>query len=869
MADRQSATFVENGLDNAGIVNTDTRTSTRPVVAQTTIIGGVGAVAAPTPPISVSGTPPRTAPTPMVLPDDVPRTLSQVSASIALSPAVRPLPSASFTQSAVPVVPPVVTPTVVAPAPIPIQPKPIPTLPKLPNQSGDADGKHGIKQHPERYKVVSDKWSITAGTRKLEQDFGSEWEYVPVLGVNDVVVKVKGKYLISPQTLANVRGLRNPHYDIKPNGSVMGVPMGSSIPVIEVDTDKLVQLGKERDDLNHFAAVRDVVYINETEEVAPGIPKGLVDQINYTLDPKTVRPKDTFSIWNVNLNADYSMQSLLADTKQAYGQVDYGKVRQYLLGANAKINDLRRDFNTIKELYYKGTIPTSVNGAVEFTQQATGTDDAKSTGGKSFVLTEPSILTEFKRTPEEVAALTAKILADSKQAEEKATYDRLLSKWNAYGFTNDEKAYLYQKAANFSGLPLSAAQTDIGLPMVINTTGDVKGYARIANLDEVGVNPARGLAVDGVVVYPDNQWMQSIADKAGFFPNMPAYDVRVLITGSIYSYDDPNITTVPVNLETVTPAPHPTFTENIGLWSEAQIGGTYGNEQNYKEINYGWPGGDVNRVNPMPPKSHNWTRDTMVRIINRLGLPNRSVVNSLYDMRTYYGNWKALAIWWWQENQRKRATLLATARKVYEAEVKRNPNIAQLQPEAPVGGVATAPAAGTPSPVPQAQIDAAVNAAVAAALANGQAQTAAGQAVQISAATRADQITQWRSYGFTDTEKNSLKNPSGISVTTFGSWNTGPVNVTYQGRTINVNIIWLPGILNKARILDPFEREDALLSSQTMNNAVSYFGSAPTSAYFNSGKFSYWKPLNDQRKAALIALAADIKSYERTTGLFY
>jgi hypothetical protein len=95
------------------------------------------------------------------------------------------------------------------------------------------------------------------------------------------------------------------------------------------------------------------------------------------------------------------------------------------------------------------------------------------------------------------------------------------------------------------------------------------------------------------------------------------------------------------------------------------------------------------------------------------------------------------------------------------------------------------------------------------------------------------------------------------------------VNVTYQGRTINVNIIWPPGVLNKARILDPFERADELLSSQTMDRAVSYFGTSPTAAYFNNEKFNYWKPLNDTRKAALLALAQEIKSYEATTGFYY
>jgi hypothetical protein len=609
-----------------------------------------------------------------------------------------------------------------------------------------------------------------------------------------------------------------------------------------------------------------VVYIHETDEVAPGISKGLVEQINYTLNPNIARPKDTFSIWNVNLNADYSMQSLLSETKQAYGIVDYAKVRNYLLGANAKINDLRRDFNTIKELYYKGTIPTSVNGAVEFTQQATGMDDAKSTGGKSFVITEPSILVEFKRTPEEVAALTAKILADSKAAEEKAAYDALLSKWNAYGFTNDEKAYLYQKAANFVGLPLSAAQTDIGLPTVIGTTGDLKAYARIANLDEIGVNPSRGLAVDGVVVYPDNSWTPAVAEKAGFFPNMPAYDVRTLITGSVYSFDDPAATSTAVRLQTGA-STHPTFGENIPLWTDGIIGDT----QNGKELNVGWPAGVFN---PMPPDSHNWTRDTMLRIINRLGLPNRSVVNSLYDMRTYYGNWKALAIWWWQENQRKRGQLLSMARRIYDAELKRNPNIPPIQPQAVTGNTITTTTGdvrggATPN---QAQIDAAVNAAVAAALANQQAQAAAGQAQQVSIATRDQQIAQWRTYGFNDTEKQALKNPTGITYQNangMSAWTIGPVMVAYQGRTINVNIIWPPGVLNKARILDPFETNAVLLSSQTLNRATDWFGTPPSSAYFNNEKFNYWKPLNDTRKAALLALAQDIKSYETTTGLYY
>jgi len=241
-----------------------------------------------------------------------------------------------------------------------------------------------ISQNPDRYSKQGAQWVISASPdiQPIYLPIGVSLSNLkPLIKANGIVVKVGEDYLCSTNTLNEIKVSNNPHYDIVENGEVIvkdkRVTIGKTIKIIELNLTDLTNIINSRDTLNRNAGVVDVIYGPETQSV-DGVPKGIIDQINYTLDQSSDRPMDEYSIFDFygmvdymnNPNAaHYKVTPLLVQTQQADTIFDPAKLREYLIEVSDKLKLLERDFNFIQDIFYEAKIPESPRVFSE-TQQA-------------------------------------------------------------------------------------------------------------------------------------------------------------------------------------------------------------------------------------------------------------------------------------------------------------------------------------------------------------------------------------------------------------------------------------------------------------------------------------------------------------------
>lgn len=265
--------------------------------------------------------------------------------------------------------------------------------------------KKPINQNEERYITKSDRYQIsaTSSIKPLDLPFGEMPEnLLPVLTVDGIIVNVGEYKLISQATLDSIKESNNPHYDIKDNGEVKGRKIGQTIPSITLNTDKLLSVIKERDILNTVAGVTDVNYVIEGAEVVEGtgIPLNLVQQINYTLNQDVDRPMDTYTIAELNLSEEknYDITSLNIVTSQNVETniFDYDKLNEFLVGIKERMKALTGDFNTIKDIHFKGEIP---NGSPTYSITKKASSEDLQEDGDFMITYKTSELVSVEKTP--------------------------------------------------------------------------------------------------------------------------------------------------------------------------------------------------------------------------------------------------------------------------------------------------------------------------------------------------------------------------------------------------------------------------------------------------------------------------------------
>jgi hypothetical protein len=229
-----------------------------------------------------------------------------------------------------------------------------------------------INQNPDRYINEGAQWKISASKdiKPIYLPIGIPLTNLkPVIKGNGIVVKIGGDYLCSPQTLNDIKDSNNPHYDIVENGKLKvkdkEVIMGKTIKIIELDITKLQSLIDSRDFQNKQAGVVDVSYINDVDNgVVEGIPKKLIDQINYTLDSSSQRPSDKFEaidyfkMVDKGVSPHYTVIPIRTITDQQETIFDPSKLQSFIVELDAQLKLLKGDFNKLKETFFNGVIPT-------------------------------------------------------------------------------------------------------------------------------------------------------------------------------------------------------------------------------------------------------------------------------------------------------------------------------------------------------------------------------------------------------------------------------------------------------------------------------------------------------------------------------
>ena len=246
-----------------------------------------------------------------------------------------------------------------------------------------------ISQNPDRYSKVGSSWVISASKdiTPITLPIGvSLTNLKPLIKADGIIVKVGENYLCSLNTINLIKDSNNPHYDIVQNGMVMvkdkEVVVGKTIKIIELNVDNLTAIMASRDILNTNAGAMDVLYGPETDLV-DGIPQGIIDQINYTLDKVSERPKDEYSIFDFYSMVDYvnnpkaahyKITPLLVQTQQEETIFDPKKLREYLIEVGNKLKLLENDFNLIQDIFYEAKLP---NNPISYTEIEQATADVE------------------------------------------------------------------------------------------------------------------------------------------------------------------------------------------------------------------------------------------------------------------------------------------------------------------------------------------------------------------------------------------------------------------------------------------------------------------------------------------------------------
>ena len=286
-----------------------------------------------------------------------------------------------------------------------------------------------ISQNPDRYSKSGDSWVISANGDSPNKGVTPitltpttlPFKLKPYLLSDGIIIKAGEHYLISQVTLNKIESSANPHYDIKQNGVVMvknkGVKIGKTIPIIEVKIDGLPKIGNERDIRNKNAGIFSVDYIYEGEMI-DGVPKGLIDQINYTIVQDIDRPNDKFSVLELQLGDDasvYNIEPLNVATKQSDTALDKKKLEIFLTDINARLKILRTDFNMVKGVFLEAKEPASL-GKVELSLKAETNPKEDTTQIVYKYSTLSGVQTSASQQIADTAAAAQKTADDAKQA---------------------------------------------------------------------------------------------------------------------------------------------------------------------------------------------------------------------------------------------------------------------------------------------------------------------------------------------------------------------------------------------------------------------------------------------------------------------
>jgi hypothetical protein len=217
-----------------------------------------------------------------------------------------------------------------------------------------------LTQNQQRYTKSDNLYIISAkeGLKPVTiQILESDLDIEPLLpfDIKGVIIYLRdyNRYIASDELVLTLADSvdSNPHYTYKEHSSVMGAKMGRTIPIIPIDTKRILdEIEKQKGKIS-FSGVKSVEWEIEGDNLS-----NLIKQIIWTLSPTAPKPLDTYTTWDLNLSGDYSVGSLKIEPLDKDAKVDETKLANNLKAINDRLASLSSDFNTIKDLFYFGKI---------------------------------------------------------------------------------------------------------------------------------------------------------------------------------------------------------------------------------------------------------------------------------------------------------------------------------------------------------------------------------------------------------------------------------------------------------------------------------------------------------------------------------
>lgn len=217
------------------------------------------------------------------------------------------------------------------------------------------------QQNPQRYSKEGNLYKISASDEiepvliEVLDETDLEIEGILPFDIRGIIIYLRdyNRYIASNElvdTLAESVSL-NPHYTYKEHSKVMGAKMGRTIPIISIDTNKvLTEIEKQKAKVL-FSGVKEVEWEINGEDTS-----NLINQIIWTLSPNAPKPLDTYTTWDLNLSGDYSVTKIPIEPLDENARIPEDKLSANLEIINGRLKTLNSDFNRIKDIFYFGKV---------------------------------------------------------------------------------------------------------------------------------------------------------------------------------------------------------------------------------------------------------------------------------------------------------------------------------------------------------------------------------------------------------------------------------------------------------------------------------------------------------------------------------
>jgi hypothetical protein len=295
-----------------------------------------------------------------------------------------------------------------------------------------------VNQNPDRYKKTPNGWEISAlpvnptskqraEIKPLKINASEILPLKPILSemVRGIVVYLisTDEYLCSPSLYSTIKDSyeSNPHLFYLENDTISGASIGKSIPIIRIDDTNLSSLASVQESKCNKAGVKKLIWPFDRNRA------NLLQQIDWTLGDSN-KPFDEFSVSDLNLKANYSIEGLRIIPLDKDKKIDEELLKANLKAINDRLAELRDDLNNIKDTYYNGIIPNSSTTDYRIISSTASVNDEKADGEKQVVFKKSLIQSkEVERTNQSITQSQeeAKKLAEEAEANSKTLQQKI------------------------------------------------------------------------------------------------------------------------------------------------------------------------------------------------------------------------------------------------------------------------------------------------------------------------------------------------------------------------------------------------------------------------------------------------------------